>query len=106
MMIKRHLFFNNKYSSYAKSSSSAAPDNFARTYGTVIPSRIPESSAWWPASGKTYTLLICFETCTGRVSGAAFAFNITPRKVQSKELASITDDAESGARPLLARMHS
>ena len=52
MMIKRHLFFNNKYSSYAKSSSAADPDNFARTYGTVIPSRIPESSAWWPASGN------------------------------------------------------
>ena len=68
-MIKRKLFFSNQVRGHRQLKASPASeqvDNFTRAYGSVIPAKIPESSAWW--------------------------------KNQSRELAAITDDAESGAR--------
>ena len=68
-MIKRKLFSSNQARGQRQSKVSPTAeqaDSFTRTFGSVIPAKIPESSAWW--------------------------------KNQSRELAAITEDAESGPR--------
>ena len=46
MFIKRTLFFKNLHSGGYRPKVTDG-DKFAQTFGTIIPSSIPESSAWW-----------------------------------------------------------
>jgi len=67
--MKRTLFFKNRArvrGGLGKHTST----KFEKAFGSVIPSSIPESTAWW--------------------------------RRQSKELAAITDDVESGLMNLMA----
>ena len=101
MMIKRHLFFFNLHRVRSNWKSTAAPDDkFAQAFGTIIPRHIPESSAWWKA-----VLVSLFVSSNDRCSFIVevFVWLVAPArvsergaKVQSRELAAICDDAESG----------
>ena len=45
--IKSALFFRNRRSRAQLSSHAAAADGFSRAFGTIVPSSIPDSTAWW-----------------------------------------------------------
>ena len=51
MFIKRTLFFKNLHSGGYRPKV-ADGDKFAQTFGTIIPSSIPESSAWWKMQAR------------------------------------------------------
>ena len=99
MMIKRHLFFFNLHRVRSNWKSTAAPDDkFAQASGTIIPRHIPESSAWW----KAVRVCLFLQTIVVFVV-KVFVWLVAPArvsergaKVQSRELAAICDDAESG----------
>ena len=91
MMIKRHLFFFNLHRVNSHRKSTAAPnDKFAQVFGTIIPRNIPESSAWWKAR-----FCLCVVVSSAHVHERR-------AEVQSRELAAICDDAESGLPPTRA----
>ena len=101
MMIKRHLFFFNLHRVRSNWKSTAAPDDkFAQAFGTIIPRHIPESSAWWKAVLVCLflqTLIVCLssKSLSDWWLQRALASE-RGAKVQSRELAAICDDAESG----------
>ena len=51
MFIKRTLFFKNLHSGGYRPKVTDG-DKFAQTFGTIIPSSIPESSAWWKMQAR------------------------------------------------------
>ena len=51
MLIKRILFFKNLHGVIRRPKVPDG-DKFAQTFGTIIPSSIPESSAWWKMQGR------------------------------------------------------
>ncbi len=53
LSIKKALFFKNAARRRLGRASPDAPgDNFAKYYGTVVPSSIPDSTAWWRKQAK------------------------------------------------------
>ena len=46
-MIKRRLFFGNRYRGGRRGQAAAGADNFERAFGSVVPKDSPESTAWW-----------------------------------------------------------
>jgi len=79
--------------------STAAPDDkFAQAFGTIIPRHIPESSAWWKAVLVCLFLQTIVVFCRQSLCLVGAPARVSERgaKVQSRELAAICDDAESG----------
>ncbi len=76
MSIKKALFWNHSARKRAGKACLSGADNFANTYGTVVPSSIVDSTAWWKRqakelacicdnfeSGLTQTMVIAGGTC-------------------------------------------
>ncbi len=79
LSIKKALFFKNAARRRLGRSSPDAPaDNFAKYYGTIVPSSIPDSTAWWRRQAKELNC-ICDDAEAGLMQAMVTITHARPR---------------------------
>ena len=106
LWIKRVLFFQNAgRRKHGRRHGVGEQDRFARTFGTIVPANIPESTAWWARQakalgqrrGRGVWINARQHTFAQTIYYACVSFPRTSHaRLSQQELAAITDDAEGG----------
>ena len=79
LSIKKALFFKNAARRrFGRASPDAPGDNFSKYYGTVVPSNIPDYTAWWRKNAKEFNC-ICDDAEAGLMQAMVTITRARPR---------------------------